>query len=169
MITALVLGPTVFLALTRETRGTLVLKYEPLRAPLSRVGSGANGYSSPSDLAPAPQRQVPPRRLRAVPEEESDPHAAPTCRGCLPVETDPSSVHNHHALIGLITEIVLLFALFSFLILMYHGHHEIPHGIQQLSSASFSHRVPPRWSPEDELQYPLSVIYDRPVIMARAY
>ena len=118
ILALLVVGPTAFLALTRETCGTLVPKHEPLRTPLSRVGSGANGYSPPADLAPAPQRQVLPRRLRAVPEEEGDPHAAPTCRGCLPVETDPSSVHNHHALIRLIAEIALLFALFSFLILI---------------------------------------------------
>ena len=97
ILASLVVGPTAFLALTRETCGTLVPKDKPLRTPLSRVGSGAKGYSLPLDLAPAPQRQVPPRRLRAVPEEEGDPHVALTHRGYPQVETDYSSVHNQQA------------------------------------------------------------------------
>ena len=154
LLSALVVGPTAFLALTRETCGTLASKHEPLRTPLSRVGSGAKGYSSPLDLAPAPQRQVPPRSLRVVPEERDSPLAAPAHRGHLQVETEHLSVLNHHTLIVLIAEIALLLAIVSLFILMNHGRHDgPPHGMPQLSSASFTHRVPPMWSPETESQY----------------
>ena len=158
VLTALVKGPVAFLALTCGTYGTLASKHEPLRAPLSRVGSGAPGYSPPLDPALAPPTQVSPRSLRswpeASPEGEGSPRAAVTHRGYLQVEAGHLSAFNHHTLIMFVAEIALPLTIIFLFILMNHGRHEAQsHGMPQLSSANFTHRVPPMWSPETETQY----------------
>ena len=53
-----------------------------------------------------------------------------------------------------VAEIALPLTIVFLFILMNHGRHEAPpHGMPQLSSANFTHRVPPMWSPETETQY----------------
>ena len=146
VLAILVKGPVVFFALTCGTCGTLATDYEPLRTPLSRVGSGAAGYAPPLDPAYAPSMQVLPRSLRSNTEGESIPRVATTHRGYSQVETERLSVLNHHTVMIFIAEIVFPLTIVFLFIFMNHGRHEAQsHGMPQLSNANFTHRVPPMW------------------------